>query len=64
MINNYKKSYYLDDLDIKPGDIVVCKTSLCLPFWTAGQAYIVQKDGGLIDDNGIYIQYPGARFYK
>lgn len=55
-------SAYLDDLSPAPGDAVQCKASITLPFWTPGKTYVVQKDGGLIDDTGAHVTHPGARF--
>jgi hypothetical protein len=56
-----RRSYYLDDMDLKPGDKVQCKCSMGQPEWTPGAVYTVLPDGYLTDNTGSKV-IPSARF--
>lgn len=54
-------SRYLDDLIVKPGDIVVCKTAISCPNFTPGRVYVCLGDHKIQDDLGQVVR-PSARF--
>lgn len=55
------RSYYLDCMDVKVGDIVICKCNCGLSPFTPGNSYIVKQSKMLTDDNGVDV-LPSARF--
>lgn len=55
------RSFYLDDMTVTGGDIVVCRSDLTGTAFTSGRSYIVNADGTLTDDHGVRV-YPSARF--
>jgi hypothetical protein len=59
----YRKSYYLDDLDVKEGDIVVCKCNSGIYPFIPHRNYKVYSGSRLSDDHGNLV-VPSARFIK
>lgn len=55
------RSYYLDDMVLVPGDLVVCRSDLTGVGFTANKAYVVREDGTVVDDLGETVR-PSARF--
>lgn len=56
-----KRSYYLDDMEVKAGDLVLCKCNMGMLAFTPGLLYIVQHGKQLINDLGELVK-PSARF--
>lgn len=55
------RSFYLDDMDVRLGDKVLCRSSIGSPHFTAGRTYEVLIGGTLMDDTG-HVTVPSARF--
>ena len=55
------RSFYLDDMVVSPGDIVLCKADITGRHFTPGKPYRVLDGGAMADDLG-HIVHPSARF--
>lgn len=62
LISHRGKSDYLDNLDVIPGDIVVCKSDITEGYFTPKKSYKVLPNGMLLDDDNQLVR-PSARFY-
>lgn len=56
------RSFYLDDLDLPAGALVICKCAMFGGF-TPGRTYAVLQGGKLRDDAGAIVR-PSARFME
>lgn len=55
------RSFYLDDMDVRAGDRVVCRSDLTGGAFTPGRAYTVNADRTLTDNTGTPV-FPSGRF--
>lgn len=55
------RSFYLDDMQVTDGDVVVCKCAIASPQFTIGRSYRVFSGKRLMDDIGQLV-HPSARF--
>lgn len=55
------RSYYLDDMRVRAGDVVVCRAAIASPHFTPGRSYTVRSCGQVLDDTG-QLATPSARF--
>jgi hypothetical protein len=58
------RSFYLDDMDVKPGDNVVCKAAIAADWLTVNAVYVVIAFGVIRAANGVVFNFPSARFQK
>lgn len=58
------RSFYLDDMDVQPGDKVVCKAAIAADWLSVNAVYIVVAFGVIRAMNGDIFKFPSARFQK
>lgn len=56
------RSYYLDDMDVQPGDQVRCKDNISADWIKIGAVYTVIAFAMLRAKDGTVYEYPSARF--
>lgn len=55
------RSWYLDDMSVRPGQMVKCRACVGPKTFTPGKIYVVIGDGQLFNDKGELV-IPSARF--
>lgn len=58
------RSFYLDDMDIAPGEQVKCKANIAAEWLEVEQIYTVVAFGAIRAPNGELFSFPSARFQK
>jgi len=58
------RSYYLDDMDVQPGDKVVCKANLAADWIEQGAVFTVLAFAVIQSTSGVVYRHPSARFQK
>ena len=59
----HERSFYLDDMEVKVGDLIRCKCNLASENFTIGRVYACTEGKRLIDDFGD-VRTPSARFQQ